>query len=457
MPRAPCPFRRADHHRHREGRGDRPGRRASSSVRTTTSSSRSDSASSSRGSVPSCGALVRRPRSSRLVAGGLEIDLRSRRVTLRGEELALTPKEFDLLALLASDPGAVVEPRAPAARGVEDGLVRLDEDDRRPRRLGAQEARRPPLDRDGARRRAPARAAAVKRRLLVGYLGRGGARPRPARGPARDLVSRERSDRLSPTRSSGMRSLSRASSRTRSSGALRCPARVRRIARDYGADTGARVLVVDRQRSCGSSTPRRRAVATSPHGRRSCARSTGEIATGTRASQTLGTDLLYVAVPVASSGVVHGAVRISYPTVGRRCADPSLLDDPRDHRGRRPRRRGDGRRRSRSLGDAPSRSSRARPPTRSAAATSPPAPRRRARPRSGARGDVQRDGGGARRASPLAGRVRRRCVASAAHAARCTPAPAREPRARRRGSGKGRACTARSARSSGCRRSWTGC
>ena len=40
----------------------------------------------------------------------------------------------------------------------------------------------------------------------------------------------------------------------------------------------------------------------------------GEIATGTRSSQTLGTDLLYVAVPVASSGVVHGAVRITYPT-----------------------------------------------------------------------------------------------------------------------------------------------
>jgi signal transduction histidine kinase len=40
----------------------------------------------------------------------------------------------------------------------------------------------------------------------------------------------------------------------------------------------------------------------------------GEIATGTRFSHTLGTNLLYVAVPVASSGVVHGAVRITYPT-----------------------------------------------------------------------------------------------------------------------------------------------
>jgi DNA-binding response OmpR family regulator len=48
------------------------------------------------------------PLQSRLVAGALEVDVRSRRATLRGEELALTTKEFDLLALLAADPGAVV-------------------------------------------------------------------------------------------------------------------------------------------------------------------------------------------------------------------------------------------------------------------------------------------------------------------------------------------------------------
>jgi two-component system response regulator RegX3 len=45
---------------------------------------------------------------TRLRAGSLELDLRSRRATLDGGELALTPKEFDLLALLAADPGAVV-------------------------------------------------------------------------------------------------------------------------------------------------------------------------------------------------------------------------------------------------------------------------------------------------------------------------------------------------------------
>ncbi|MET1000703.1 MAG: response regulator transcription factor [Acidimicrobiia bacterium] len=39
--------------------------------------------------------------------GGLEIDYRARRVTLDGNEVGLTPKEFDLLAFLAGDPGAV--------------------------------------------------------------------------------------------------------------------------------------------------------------------------------------------------------------------------------------------------------------------------------------------------------------------------------------------------------------
>ncbi len=37
--------------------------------------------------------------------GGLVVDRRSRRLQLDGEEIELTPKEFDLLALLASEPG----------------------------------------------------------------------------------------------------------------------------------------------------------------------------------------------------------------------------------------------------------------------------------------------------------------------------------------------------------------
>ena len=41
-----------------------------------------------------------------LDVGALQVDLRAHRVTVEGAEVDLTPKEFDLLAFLASDPGA---------------------------------------------------------------------------------------------------------------------------------------------------------------------------------------------------------------------------------------------------------------------------------------------------------------------------------------------------------------
>jgi two-component system response regulator RegX3 len=40
--------------------------------------------------------------------GSLEIDRRKRRASVSGRDVTLTPKEFDLLALLGEDPGAVV-------------------------------------------------------------------------------------------------------------------------------------------------------------------------------------------------------------------------------------------------------------------------------------------------------------------------------------------------------------
>jgi DNA-binding response OmpR family regulator len=43
-----------------------------------------------------------------LRSGPIEIDRRARRACVDGTEILLTPKEFDLLALLATDPGAVV-------------------------------------------------------------------------------------------------------------------------------------------------------------------------------------------------------------------------------------------------------------------------------------------------------------------------------------------------------------
>ena len=70
---------------------------------------------------------------------------------------------------------------------------------------------------------------------------------------------------------------------------------------------GQGVAVVD----SAPPAPGRRSFATRPEFR---AALRGDVATGTRHSSTLGYDLLYVAVPVASGGTVHGAVRITYPT-----------------------------------------------------------------------------------------------------------------------------------------------
>ncbi len=51
----------------------------------------------------------RRGDADELVAGPLRIDLRQHRVTVDGRDVQLTAKEFDLLTLLARDPGAVVD------------------------------------------------------------------------------------------------------------------------------------------------------------------------------------------------------------------------------------------------------------------------------------------------------------------------------------------------------------
>jgi two-component system response regulator RegX3 len=52
------------------------------------------------------------PEDGSVQVGELEVDPRARRVRLGGRELDLTPKEFDVLAMLARDPGAVVSRRS---------------------------------------------------------------------------------------------------------------------------------------------------------------------------------------------------------------------------------------------------------------------------------------------------------------------------------------------------------
>jgi signal transduction histidine kinase len=87
-----------------------------------------------------------------------------------------------------------------------------------------------------------------------------------------------------------------------------------RVLRDY-AGTGGRIVVVGTDGTSVADSDRLggepRDFSTRPEIE---AALDGRRASGTRASQTLGTGLMYVAVPVASSGVVHGAVRVTYPT-----------------------------------------------------------------------------------------------------------------------------------------------
>ncbi len=78
--------------------------------------------------------------------------------------------------------------------------------------------------------------------------------------------------------------------------------------------SGARILVVDRDgRSVADSKPGSlgRDYSSRPEVARALA---GQRVTGSRRSNTLHMTLVYVAVPVASKGLVHGAVRITLPT-----------------------------------------------------------------------------------------------------------------------------------------------
>ena len=96
---------------------------------------------------------------------------------------------------------------------------------------------------------------------------------------------------------------------------------------DYQADPGGRIVIVDRSgrvvadsegdATLGSSFTNRPEIADALQGNR---------AEGSRHSDTAGTDLYYVATPVSSSGVVHGAVRITYPgsTLDQRIRDTWL-------------------------------------------------------------------------------------------------------------------------------------
>ena len=98
-------------------------------------------------------------------------------------------------------------------------------------------------------------------------------------------------------------------------GLTKPPAGLVRIADRYQHRPGGRVVIVGANGLSLLDTkppfPGRRSFASRPE---FAAALHGRVATGQRVSKTLGTKLIYVAVPVASGGVIHGAVRITYST-----------------------------------------------------------------------------------------------------------------------------------------------
>jgi signal transduction histidine kinase len=86
------------------------------------------------------------------------------------------------------------------------------------------------------------------------------------------------------------------------------------IARRYQSDTGGRVVVVGRRGNAVADSNPIPGDANFADRPEIAAALRGRVASGVRHSDTLGLDLLYVAVPVASAGRILGAARITYPT-----------------------------------------------------------------------------------------------------------------------------------------------
>jgi signal transduction histidine kinase len=91
--------------------------------------------------------------------------------------------------------------------------------------------------------------------------------------------------------------------------------RLQNIAEEYSESTGGRVVVTqeDGQAILDTTAPDGplRTFSSRPEIAEALS---GRVASGTRRSESLDDNLLYVAVPVASSGVVHGVVRVTFPT-----------------------------------------------------------------------------------------------------------------------------------------------
>lgn len=86
-----------------------------------------------------------------------------------------------------------------------------------------------------------------------------------------------------------------------------------RRAEDYANTTGARVIVVDEtgMSLVDTAEPTPQDFSTRPE---IAAALSGERAAGTRRSESLGTDLLFVSIPIAANGAIQGAVRLTLDT-----------------------------------------------------------------------------------------------------------------------------------------------
>ena len=171
VPRHPCPQPGARPLPHGTRRRGRPRSRAGARRRRLPGQAVLARGSSWRGCGPSCGGRREGPAPQEVITvGDLEVDLRRREARRAGEVVALTTREFDLLAFLANNVGSgALAPAAPR-RCLGHRLVRRRAHGRRPRGPAAQEARlrSPPGHRLG--RRLPVRLT-MRRRLMLAMVG----------------------------------------------------------------------------------------------------------------------------------------------------------------------------------------------------------------------------------------------------------------------------------------------
>ena len=259
---------------------------------------------------------VMQPETNALQIGRLSIDLRARGVWFDGEQVSLTPREYDLLCYLASDAGAV-KSREQLMHDVWDenwwgstktldvhiaSLRRkLDPDIiETVRSVGYR------LVGDGD---APRDGAAMTKRLVLSYLAITVLVLLLLEVPLAVFYAQRERDRVA----SGLEHDANVVASVYEDSLENKQPPARGPAERYEARTGARVVVVDRNGTSlvdtGASTGRD--FSTRPEIAQALA---GSESSGTRRSTTLDTDLLYVAVPIASAGNVYGAIRLSLDT-----------------------------------------------------------------------------------------------------------------------------------------------